>query len=241
MNKVMKVFAVLIMSVLCWGCGNPAIEEQSDIAVPESSVSPIIVNNAEGISLAASAVAGDLGRSFLPADLSTMLGKSLDKIYSDGEIKHIYTDESVTNDEGNVIVNGFSSLSSFDEVSGHGISGDLEVELKDFTKTSSIDGGAYKATINGTLKLAVKGNLLPFYENEPQNYSNITITGTGANLVATGDVLGTIASLNITRHEIVSKVEGVYQRVVACSGTATIKTTSSTTTCTFQENCLSCK
>lgn len=238
MNHKVKTFIVMALAALCWGCGSSAEDPSSNPVDPTSSSSTSSTSTAhyaEVMSLASSIAVGDLGTSLDPHDgLKIAQIKTLDKIYKDGATDYVFTDESITSEDGSVIVNGTSSLSKSDPVNGHTLTGNLDVELKDFTRTATVGQKAYKATLNGKLKITEVGNLRGSGSNGNITLtSDITITGSGSNLNVTGDVTGTIVNLNVTRHE--------KNNIPTCSGSATVKTATSTTTCTFQEDCLSCR
>lgn len=245
MNKKSKPLTVAAIAILYCSCGGggggePASNNtESPSSVSTASISAI--QNVETISVASSIAVSALGNTLIPADLTSMPQvKSLDKFYKDGAVEYVFTDEAVVSESGLILVNGTSSLSSSEPVSGHSINGDLDVNLEDFAGTVVAAEGTYKVKISGKLKVVVTGNLFPFDWNSTKDYSDITITGSGADLVATGDVSGTIVSFKITRREKMTPVDGKYQRVSTCSGTATVKTDTAVTTCSFQEDCMSC-
>lgn len=246
MNNNVKCYIMLALTSMCWGCGSSAEDPSASPADSTSSSTTSSLSTthyAEATSLASSIAVGDLGRALTPAgDLKIAQAKTLDVIYKNGPIDYVFADESITSEDGSVIVNGTSSLSKSDPITGHAISADLDLELKDFSKNVAIDKGSYKTTLNGKLKISVTGNLrTSMSDGAVTQTTDITITGSGSNLNVIGDVSGTIINLNMTRHEKVTSADSNEQRITTCSGTATVKTATSTTTCTFQEDCLSCR
>lgn len=238
--KNLILLPALLMLLACGGSSTPGAA--SDAAA--SSESAPISSNAIAMAVAVSDAGGDVGHMSTIFDVTTTPQvKAINQALNDGLMTFTLTDHEMAekNGSGTFVVNGAASLSVSSKVQATlNASGNLDVQLKDVTKTADVGGTTYTAIINGKLKITFSGTEMPTDVNKTQVYSDITYTITGSDLAITGTTTGTITDLNAVREMKVMMVDGVAQRVSTCSGTVTVKTDAGTSTCTYQSDCSKC-
>ncbi len=236
-----KNLALLPGLFLLFACGGSSSDTTANSANPSESTP--ILSGAVAMAVAVSDAGGDAGHMLTIVDVTTMPSvKSAIQMIDNNGLKWTLTDHEMTevNGTGTFVVNGTTSLAGAASVYNTKASGDLNVQLKDITKSAGVDGTIYAVTINGELKVSFSGTEMPDDVKTSQIYSDITYTITGSDLAITGTTTGTITDLNAVREMKIMMVDGVAQRVSTCSGTATMKTDSGTATCTYQSDCSKC-
>lgn len=221
----------------CGGSSSPADTAELATSAPISS-------DAVAMAVAASEAGGDVGHMSTIVDVVvTPIVKSVSQVFKDGLMTFNFTDHEMAeqNGSGVFVVSGTSTMTTSANVQAiTEAGGNLDVQLKDVTKTTDVDGVSTSSTINGKLKIVFSGTELPLDLKESQIYTDINYTITGSNLAVTGTATGTILDLNAKRNMKIMMVDGVAKRVSTCSGTATVKTDKGTVTCTYQADCSKC-
>lgn len=237
MTKTLTILTTLLALSACGGSSSPT--DAAAAPSQSASVSP----GASAIAVAASEAGGDVGHMSTIVDVTiTPVVKSVNQALKDGLMTFTLTDHEMAeqNGSGVFVVNGTSTMTASATVYDTKAAGDLDVQLKDVTKTTDVDGVSATSTINGKLKVTFSGTELPADIKESQIYTDINYTITGSDLAVTGTAAGTILDLNAVRNMKIMMVDGVAKRVSTCSGTATVKTDKGTVTCTYQADCSKC-
>lgn len=240
----MKIKNLVLLPALLvlFACGSSSTPDATSDAAAASESAPV-APGAVAMAVAVSDAGGDAGHMLTIVDVTTVPSvKSAIQLVNNSMLSWKLVDHEMSeiNGTGTFIVNGMTSLEENGKVYDRAASGDLDVQLKDITKTVAVDGATYAAIINGKLKVAFSGTELPADVSTSKIYTDITYTITGTDLAITGTTTGTITDLNAVREMKVMMVDGVAQRVSTCSGTVTVKTEAGTSTCTYQSDCSKC-